>query len=152
MELEQPQLATFKYKHGTRARLTTQRKIFVALCLILAGMLSFVFFPFAIVAGLVSLVVFFTRGRTLAVGPRYLICGDEIIYYANVTQMALNEPLGRLELTLSSGKHFTLEREQFPTGARKTHKIAANQAAKFNKVSSRIIEKIRRTRPELANA
>ena len=152
MELEQPQLATFKYKHGTRARLSTQRKVFMAIGLLLAGMLSFVAFPFAIAAGLVSLIVFFARGRTLAVGPRYLICGDEIVYYANVTQMALNEGQGRLDLTLSSGKRFTLEREQVPTGARKAPKIAANQAAKFNKVSSRIIEKVRRAKPELAGA
>ena len=32
------------------------------------------------------------------------------------------------------------------------HKIAANQAAKFNTVSARIVDKVRRARPELAGA
>lgn len=152
MELEMPQLSAFKYKDGGRAPLTPKRKGVAMVALLLAAVFMFVFFPLAIVAGMVALGAFFVRGRTLAVGPRYLICGEEIVYYANVTQMSLNEGAGRLELTLANGKHFTLEREKFPTGARKAPKIAANQAAKFNKVSARIIDKVRRARPELAGA
>lgn len=152
MELELPQLAVFKYKDGARAPLTTKRKVLAGAALALAVVMLFVAIPVAVFATIVALVAFFARGRALAVGPRYLICGDEIVYYANVTQMALNESAGLLELTLANGKRFTLEREKFPTGARKAHKIAANQAAKFNKVSARIVDKVRRARPELAGA
>ena len=45
-----------------------------------------------------------------------------------------------------------VERERFPTNARKKDKIAINKAAKFSKVSARIVEKVRRATPEAANA
>lgn len=152
MASELPQLSVFKYKHGARTPLTLRRKIFLMLGLVLACVVSYVDFPEALVSFALPFLVFFGRGRVLAVGPRYLICGDEIVYFANVTQMTLSEARGCLELMLADGRRFMLERENFPTGARKPSKIAANQAAKFNKVSARIIDRVRRARPELAGA
>jgi hypothetical protein len=150
MAFERPPLTAFKYTSGTRTPLTVRRKFFLMLGLVLACVLSYVHFPAALVSFALPFLVFLGRDRVLTVGTRYLICGDEIVYFANVTQMTLNEPNGRLDLMLADNRRFVLEREKFPTGARKPSKIAANQAAKFNKVSARIIDRVRRARPELA--
>ena len=42
---------------------------------------------------------------------------------------------------------FAIERERFPTNARKTAKIAANKEAKFAKVAEKLIAKIRHASP-----
>ena len=42
-----------------------------------------------------------------------------------------------------------LERDKFPTGARKADKIKKNKAAKFDKVSSKIIEKVKKAAPRV---
>ena len=50
-------------------------------------------------------------------------------------------------VTSASGKQFVLERERFPTNARKTGKIAHNRAVKFDKVSAKIVEKVCKASP-----
>ncbi len=148
--MDQPQLAVFKYKHGGRASLSGKRKVFLVASLILALALSILAFPAGLLACIVPLLAYFGGARTLCVGPRYLICGDEIVYYANVTQVKLSEAAGSLSLQTASGKTLLIERAKFPTSARKANKIAANQAAKFNKVSAKIVDKVRRASPALA--
>ena len=51
---------------------------------------------------------------------------------------------GSLHVQSANGQSFVLERDKFPTGARKADKIAKNKAAKFEKVSNKIIEKVRK--------
>ncbi len=150
--MDQPQLAVFKYKHGGRASLSGKRKAFLVASLILALVLAVLAFPAGLLAFIVPLIAFFGAARTLCVGPRYLICGDEIVYYANVTQVKLSEAAGSLSLQTASGKTLLIERAKFPTNARKANKIAANQAAKFNKVSAKIVDKVRRASPAPAAA
>ena len=150
MELEHPQLTTFKYKHGSPVPLTTGRKLFFAVTLMLAAGVSYLDFPDGLVVFVIPFFVFIGRGRFLRLGPRYLVCGDDIVYFANVTQITLQQGEGKLHLKTSSGKSFTLDRDKFPTGARKAAKIAINKAAKFDKVSAKIIDKIRRASPALA--
>jgi hypothetical protein len=148
--MDQPQLAVFKYNHGGRASISGKRKVFLVASLILALALSILAFPAGLLACIVPLLAYFGGARTLCVGPRYLICGDEIVYYANVTQIKLSEAAGSLSLQTASGKTLLIERAKFPTSARKANKIAANQAAKFNKVSAKIVDKVRRASPALA--
>ena len=150
--MDQPQLAVFKYKHGGRASISGKRKVFLVASLILALALSVLAFPAGLLACIVPLLAYFGGARTLCVGPRYLICGDEIVYYANVTQVKLSEAAGSPSLQTASGKTLLIERGKFPTNARKANKIAANQAAKFNKVSAKIVDKVRRASPALAAA
>ena len=150
--MDQPQLAVFKYKHGGRASLSGKRKAFLVASLILALVLAILAFPAGLLACIVPLIAYFGGPRTLCVGPRYLICGDEIVYYANVKQLKLSEAAGSLSLQTASGKTLLIERAKFPTNARKANKIAANQAAKFNKVSAKIVDKVRRAAPALAAA
>ena len=88
-------------------------------------------------------------GRQLQLGPRYLLCGNSIVYYANVNRLTLSGANGTLRLQSQNGKSFVLERDKFPTGARKADKIKKNKAAKFDKVSSKIIEKVKKAAPRV---
>ena len=147
MERDQPQLAVFKYKHGGRVALSGKRKLFIIATLVLAAIVAFASVQGGLVVFLFPVLAFFGRSGTLAVGPRYLVCGDDIVYFANVTQVTLSEAKGRMDLVTTGGKTFSLEREKFPTNARKTAKIAANKAVKFNKATAKIIDKVRRAAP-----
>jgi hypothetical protein len=91
----------------------------------------------------VPLIAWFSAPRQLLLGPRYLLCGNAIVYFGNVKRMTLTRSQGKLRLECTNGKAFVLERDKFPTGARKTDKIAKNKAKKFDKVSSKIMEKVR---------
>ncbi len=152
MDLEQPKLASFKYKHGSRISLTGKRKIAFLVSLLVALIVGKLLFPFGLLALIVPAMIYLAGGRTLSLGPRYLICGDQIIYYANVTEIKLSEANGTLSLQTGKAVPFVIERERFPTNARKKDKIAANKAAKFNKVVARISEKVRRASSAVANA
>ncbi len=44
----------------------------------------------------------------------------------------------------NNGRSFWLDRDKFSTKARKPAKISKNKAAKFDKVSGKIIEKVRK--------
>ena len=144
--------AAFKYRHTDAGTISGQRKIIAAILLLLGLLGLFVFIPFGLICLFGALVAFLVRDKKLLLGPRYLLCGNQLFYYANVSRVSLSSDAGSLLIETVNGRRFTLERDKFPTNARKAPKIAANQAAKFNKVSARIIDKVRRARPELAGA
>lgn len=96
---------------------------------------------------LMPLIIWLTAPKQLRVGPRYLLCGREIIYFGNVAQLELLAETGRLVLQASNGRLFVIERERFPTNARKAEKIARNKAAKFDKVVRKIVERVRVAAP-----
>lgn len=122
----------------------------------LAAGSGFVPEPVAVVALLVGLLGMVVRqirrsrrsARYLVMSSRYLICGNQVIYFANVTRADLDSRNGRLHLVTGSGTQFTLERSRFPTGARKTEKIARNKQAKFGKVSQKLLDKVGRCAPD----
>jgi hypothetical protein len=91
----------------------------------------------------VPLVAWLSATRQLHLGPRYLLCGNTIVYYGNVKRLTLSRAQGKLSLVCANGESFVLDRSKFPTGARKAAKITKNKAAKFDKVSAKIIEKVR---------
>ena len=93
---------------------------------------------------LVPALAYLMAGKFLKLGPRYLLCGKSIVYYANVKRVVQSTAKGSLQLQSTNGQMFVLERDKFPTGARKADKIAKNKAAKFDKVSAKIIEKVRK--------
>mgnify|MGYP003491276646 CR=1 FL=1 len=45
-------------------------------------------------------------------------------------------------LVCANGESFALDRSKFPTGARTAAKLTKNKAAKFDKVSAKIIDKV----------
>ncbi len=141
-KLEPPKLATFKYQHDGPEHLSKKRKFSIIICLLASLLIMAVNFVFGILTLVLPVIIYLTRSRLLKLGPRYLLCGDRIIYYANVKEANLSEAEGTLTLITRRGEPFKIEREKFPTSARKPHKIAINKTAKFNKVSARIIEKV----------
>lgn len=144
------EFAQFKYRHTDAVARTPARLVVVGISLGLAIILLAlreVPLPIALFAFLVPAVAWWSAGRFLLLGPRYLLCGKAIIYYANVQRLTLARGSGTLRVQSKSGQTFTLEREKFPTNARKADKIQKNKTAKFNKVADKIIEKVRKTAP-----
>lgn len=141
------EFAQFKYQHADAAARSTARLWFVgislAIALVLLSMRS-VPLPVALFAMAVPAVAWFSGSRHLLLGPRYLLCGKSIIYYANVQRLTLSRSAGTLQVQSRNGQRFVLERDKFPTGARKADKIKKNKAAKFDKVADKIIEKVRK--------
>ena len=135
--------ATFKYQHSDRISRSTQRMVFAGASLVVALLATALVFPFGAVLLLVPLVAWFSVPRQLLLGPRYLLCGNAIVYFGNVKRMTLARAQGKLRLECTNGRSFVLERDKFPTGARKADKIAKNKAKKFDKVSAKIMEKVR---------
>ncbi|HEX5749431.1 MAG TPA: hypothetical protein VFZ09_24595 [Archangium sp.] len=144
MDLEK--FALIKYDHGEPVGLSGARWGALALILGAAVGALFVFFPLVIVLGFAA-VVAARPPRRLYVGPRYLICGRKILYYANVQKVSMEAGGGRLLLKSSTGKVLVLEQDRFQTGARKPDKIAANKAARFQKVARKIVKHVRRAAP-----
>ncbi|MES2952536.1 MAG: hypothetical protein V4858_28745 [Pseudomonadota bacterium] len=138
------EFAVFKYQHADGAVRSKLRMGVTGACLVAAvlalGLLAFVVCAVLVVA---ALVVWFSAPRELLLGPRYLLCGNTIVYFGNVKRMTLSPSHGKLRLECNNGKAFVLERDKFPTGARKAEKITKSKARKFDKVSSNIMEKVR---------
>lgn len=137
----------FKYQHSDPAIRSPARRWFagislgVALLVVVSG---FIAFPVSLATLLVPILAWTTASKQLLLGPRYLLCGQTIVYYANVKRLTLSRATGTLRIQSHSGKSFVLERDQFPTKARKADKIQKNKAAKFDKVADKIIEKARK--------
>jgi hypothetical protein len=105
-------------------------------------------FPVGAVLWLVPVVARLSAARYLQIGPRYLLCGDTILYYGNVQRMVLAKAEGRLTLYgAGKGKPLVIERSKFPTNARKPDKIAKNKDTKFENVSARIVGHVLQAAP-----
>ena len=141
--------SAYKYQHAGRSGISKRRWRVVVVTLVVALLATIAFFPGGAILFLVPLIAYFSAPKMLYIGPRYLICGDTIMYFSNVVKVTLEENSGTLQLTSSNGKTFVVERDKFPTNARKTNKIAANKATKFRKSSARLIEKILRATPDV---
>lgn len=144
------EFSSFKYQHGDGASRSRARRWFTALSLGLALLLIAappVPLPLGLLALLVPLVAWASARRELLLGPRYLLCGKTIVYYANVQCLVHSCSGGTLQVQSGRGTVFVLERAKFPTNARKADKIAKNKAAKFDKVVAKITEKVQKARP-----
>lgn len=138
------EFAIFKYQHTDPATRSQKRIWFAGGSLAIAVLVNwFVGFGPAAALLVLPLVAWFSAPRQLQLGPRYLLCGNTIIYYANVRKANLSNAQGKLRLVCANGKAFVLERDKFPTNARKADKISKNKAAKFQKVANKVIEKVR---------
>jgi hypothetical protein len=137
------EFATFKYQHTDAPTRSGKRMAVVLGSLLVALVIAWKAFPAGLAALLVPLIAYTSATKVLLLGPRYLLCGKTIVYYGNVKRLTRKDGEGLLRLQSKSGQNFTLARDKFPTSARKAPKVAANKAAKFDKVASKIIEKVR---------
>ena len=138
-----PSYADFKYQHeGTG--LSTGRLVFLgvvalafAFVLLRLGTLD-AFVPMLVI--FIILAFFVWPKKRIRLGARWLLCGNKIVYYGNVSRMTLQP--GKSLALYAGRKQFVLERDRFPTNARKDHKVQANKTAKFDKVSAKIIRHV----------
>lgn len=78
--------------------------------------------------------------------PRYFICGDQIIYFRNIMNLKLNQPLGRLDLVYKMGEqlqNLTIDRTHFPDQGRQTYQIQNQKQQTFSSVSHQILDAIK---------
>jgi len=143
-----PEFALFKYPHDGPPLVSPARRRFTYASAAVALLATALAFPAGALLWLVPLLARVTAGRYLQLGPRYLLCGDTLVYYGNVRRMALSRSRGTLELFGASGSVLRLERDKFPTNARKPDKVTKNKAAKFEKVSARIVERVLQAAPD----
>jgi hypothetical protein len=144
------EFALFKYQHADAAVRSPARRWFTGISFGLALLLivsRIIEPPFSLLTLLVPLLAWATASRQLLLGPRYLLCGQTIVYYANVKRLTLTRGSGTLRVQSSNGQNFVLERDKFPTNARKADKIKKNKAVKFDKVADKLIEKVRKAAP-----
>lgn len=84
----------------------------------------------------------------LVIAPRYLIAGEQILYYATVARAVVDRSRQTLTLVSDRGRQLVIEAERFPTNARKEFKIKANKAAKFDKALAKILSRLPGVTPE----
>ena len=96
---------------------------------------------------LFPLILWLSVPKVLLIGNRYLLCGAEIVYFANLRAVVVSEPEGRLQLLGQGGRALVIERARFPTNARKQEKITRNKAAKFDKLVRKVVERVRKAVP-----
>lgn len=124
--------------------------VFIAALFFLSDGKWFVPLLVFLIFGLVQSGIF-GAARQLELYPRYLLCGSQVVYFQSVKEARLMAESGELVLTYDNGRglrQFKLERDRFPTGARKEHKILANKDKKFRKVAGKIIAAVQQQAPE----
>jgi hypothetical protein len=87
--------------------------------------------------------------KPLLIAGRYLILGDRIVYYRNVSQVRLDKQKQTLTINSDRGRNLVISADKFPTNARKPDKIRINRTAKFDKVSERIIARLQAASPDI---
>ena len=140
MELQLPQLSVYDYNHGGRVLLTKKRKMAFLLSLVFALAFCRLLFPFGLLVLAVPVLVYMRGERTLKLGPRYLICGDRIVYYANVQRVVCLEAQGLLKLRLGVKTELVLERKRF--------KGRSVRDESFRKVTAEVMERVGRVAPQ----
>ncbi|MDR1163954.1 MAG: hypothetical protein LBM17_09005 [Candidatus Accumulibacter sp.] len=149
MELNAPSLAVFDYNHGGRVALTVKRKYMFALALFLALVFARLLFPFGLIALAIPAMVYLRGERTLRIGPRYLICGDRIVYYANVKNLSFSEKDNSICLRTGLKTQLTIEEQRFRVKSRSPkEKVLQEKAQKFAEAVKLMTEGVHRFAPE----
>lgn len=144
--------AAFKYKVSGGGQGGRVAMLVVSLALSIVGMAHLspwfglgLLIPLWIIVRLVRAAA----RKNLIIAPRYLIVGNEIIYYAAVTQARLDRRKQTLTLQSERGRRVTVEAERFPTNARKAEKIRINRTGKFEKAVEKILQRLPGVTPDV---
>jgi hypothetical protein len=142
-----PKLGTFKYDHGDRIPVGWVNWLAGLLCVPVALAGFALAPPLGIVAVIATVIFWMVRlpKQQIRLGTRYAIVGNTIVYFRNVRKMELRA--GELILHWDKDRRLRIEQSRFPTNARKQDKIAKNKAAKFEKVTGKIIDRVLHASP-----
>ncbi|MDK9717587.1 MAG: hypothetical protein OEL57_06705 [Trichlorobacter sp.] len=150
METKGP--AAFKYKVEGSSNATLVVVLIVALfgsIVCAANFGAWLLLGLLLPVGIVIYLVRKGMRKSLLIASRYLIVGEQIIYYGTVAKAQLDRQRQVLTLISEKGKRLTIEAEKFPTNARKDFKIKANKTAKFDKVCEKVLTKLSGVTPEI---
>ncbi|QTN27225.1 hypothetical protein HZ993_18295 [Rhodoferax sp. AJA081-3] len=140
----QPAFTRFSYQHADGVSRSPLRILFTGASLLLAVVATAVLASAAAAVLLaVPLIAWLATPRQLLLGPRYLLCGNTIVYFGNVKRMTLSPTLGKLRLECTSGTAFVLERRRFPRSTRMAENLLKCKTTRFDTLSARIIEQVR---------
>lgn len=142
---------SFKYSHKDKLSLIPSQKFTILILLVLMLFFTIIYIQISIALLVITFIytLIVLPKRNLYLAPRYLICGNTIFYYKDITKMTLNSNLGLLIIYSEGREIFRLEKDLFPTNARKTDKIINNKKNKFKKISEKIIGKITSVLPNV---
>lgn len=142
----QPAFTCVRYQHTDGVTRSRQRLMFVGCTLALALAVATVFAaPVGAALLAVPLLAWLAVPRQLLLGPRYLLCGNTIVYFGNVKRMTLSPVHGKLRLECTNGTAFVLERRRFPRSVRPIEKLVKTQATQFDRLTTQIIAQVRAT-------
>ncbi len=80
--------------------------------------------------------------RKIVIGNTFLMEGNSIVFYQNITTLDINRKIGELKITTPS-KKIIVNKKYFPTESTKPHKIKISQTKKFNNISRKIYDKVK---------
>lgn len=152
------QLMSYKYDYDAKVSngfYMTKHKLMrlLVMLVVLPLMIFFVGFnPLALIIWLVLLAfaLFSSSTKRIILSPRYVLCGNKIIYYRNISTIELNNRTGKMLINCTEIKtNMVIDREKFPTNANKPHKITNNKNKKFQKVTEKIVNKTKQVNPSV---
>lgn len=149
------ELMTYKYNYSaklSRGFYMTKKKLFSVIILLIA--LPFILLYAESFFWIVWIIIFlftlfgFNKDKRIILTPRYVLCGDKVVYYHNISTIKLDNHSGKMLINCHGVSiNMVIDKEKFPTNANKPHKIARNKKEKFKKVSDKIISKTRALNP-----
>ena len=145
MEPTLPKLDSFDYLGGTPGQLSMGYKIGIGVLVFFAllSLLALSLFWLLVFGGGAYLAYRKGKKKTILIGPRYLICANEIVYFHNVQQAELQENEGKLTLRLPEDKTFTLDHRLMATRRNllaDSLRAPGKQRMLFRKLSAKIIK------------
>ena len=145
MEPKLPELDSFDYLGGGPGELSGGHRIGIVVLVIFAliSLLDLSFFLLLFFGGWACLVYRRGKRKVILIGPRYLICANEIVYFHNVQQAELQENEGKLILRLPEDKTFTLDHRLMATRRNLLAdflRAPGKQRMLFRKLSAKIIK------------
>ena len=143
-----PKLGTFKYDHGQQMPWGWANWM-PALLFVVLFVVCLATFPPMIIGAMIFTAILWglwLPKKQIRLGVRYAIVGNTIVYFRNVRKMQLTAG-HELVLHWGADRVLRIEQSRFPTNARKEDKIAKNKAAKFEKVSGKIIDRVLHASP-----
>lgn len=100
----------------------------------------------------VAAVVFFRSAFVkglIVIGRRFVVVNQDIFFYQNLSKVRVESDKGLITLFKQSYPACVIKQADFPTNARHEPKITNNRRSKFNKVQTKLLERIQAAAPEL---
>ena len=142
-----------EYKYGTATNYSKGILNFIAVSLAIGIIFTAINLnPFAIALILIPIIIIVLNkgsapGNSILIGERYLIIGNNVIYYNNIEKAKHDKNSEKLILSTGDGKSFEINAASFPTNARKPEKIKKNKTDKFQKTLDKIFARLKEKSP-----